>query len=119
MSVITLGSVELHVQRHGGWDLPPFATAVKILSDGTTTNNETIQAGASPRRRATIAAWLTDTDDLAILDGYNESKEAVTYAEDTDTRSAVVMDLQVDRARPWFYQLTIQLIEADAAASGS
>lgn len=118
MSDITVGDVDLPVQHFTGWAYPQFGNLVRVLSDGSTVNNEVLQGGGSPRRRATLSGVMLDAGDIATLHGYNLSKEVVEVSETDggETVSANVLDFSVDRSRPWLWSYSLSLVEADSGS---
>ena len=112
MSVITIDSVTLKVQRFSGWSYPQFGSLVRLLSDASSLDNEVLQSGSLPRRRASLSAYTHDSGVVAALDALNASKEQVTFGEDGDERGVHVLDFSFDRAFPWRWNLSLTLVEA-------
>lgn len=112
MSDITVAGVTLHVKRFSGWSYPSFGSLVRLLSDGSSVDNETLQTGSLPRRRATITAFTHDSGDIVALDALNASKEQVTFDEDGGSRGAHVLDFSFERSFPWRWDLSLTLVEA-------
>jgi hypothetical protein len=115
--MISLGSVTLtRVKDFGGWSYPQFGSLVKILSDGTTVDNEVLQTGAIPRAQASLSGLLSSYADVLTLHGYNASKEVVSFVENDasvdDTRDVNVLDFVVVRQRPWLWEYSLTIVDA-------
>lgn len=115
MSLAILGSIDpLNVlEPLDGFDRPQTSTMVMLLSDGTSGDNEVMQQGSQPLRRANIRGRTRDPDVLTTLRGYYDSKDLVVFT-DCD---AVSTNVQVFELRTWrgyvgmlYYEMT--LIEA-------
>jgi len=113
---IEIGGVAVLYQRFSDWQVPAFATPVRVLSDGTTVDNEVLQSGAVPRQRATVNGWVQDFGDVETLKGYTASKELVLVNDDGTMHSAVVLDLVLDRVLPGLWSCTVTLLDFGAGS---
>jgi hypothetical protein len=120
--MITVGVVQLGVTTFDGWNYPTFGSTVPILHDGTSVDNEVLQSGSVLRLRATVRGRTLDFQEIEVLRGYNASKEMVDFVDSElgDSYTVVVLDFQYDRAIPFLFAYTIDLIDmSDQAGSGS
>ena len=95
-SRFSLNGITVRVWDYQGFDLPTFATVVPVLSDGTSTINQTIQTGSLPGRIASFGCTLRTWGDVQTLRGWNASKEQLTWVDTYgDTLTVVLLDLAV------------------------
>ena len=107
---ITIGSVDVLADRFSGWSYPQFGTLVRILSDGTTVDNEVLQAGATPHLRAQLSGMLESDADFDTLTGYAASKEEVAWTDDDDHRTVIVLHFSGRRLFPDIWTCELQLM---------
>lgn len=114
MSLKSLGMVDpLFITSQDGWDEPQSAQLVRVLSDGTSEQNEVLQQGAWPLRQQAIAGIVYDRSDMVTLRGYNHTKQAVEFRDpDDETLMVRVYDFAGSMAggAPWTFHAI--LIEA-------
>jgi hypothetical protein len=95
-----------------GWDYEGFTTSHRRLDDGTgSTNNEVLQSGSIPSRRAHVSGNFEDRTDKEQLQTYSQTKEQVTFIDDNgDPVTCVVIDLNVTQVWPgyWTFDMTLQ-----------
>lgn len=115
--LISVGAVDVLYGRFSDWSYPQFGSLVRVLSDGTTADNEVLQSAGAPRRRATLSGWVQDLADVDLLNGYAASKEIVTIVDDALTRSAVVMDCSIDRVMPGLWSCSLALVDFGTGGS--
>jgi hypothetical protein len=114
---ISVGGVAILYSRFSDWNYPQFGKLVKILSDGSSIDNETLQTGAVPRLQATLSGWLQESSDVDTLNGYTASKEIVTVDDDGATRDVVVLDFSTDRVIPGLWSCSLTLVDFGATGS--
>lgn len=114
---ITVGAVPILHRRFSDWTYPQFGSIIKVLSDGSSIDNETLQTSALPRLRATLSGWIQESADMELLKGYVATKEIVAVVDDAVSRDAVILDLVIDRILPSLWSCDLTLI--DFTADGS
>ena len=119
MALKSLGLVDpLYVTSQDGWDLPQSAQLVRILSDGTSEQNEVLQQGSWPFRQLTLGGVTDDVAELAILRGYNHSKESVLYTDpDDETLDVRVFDFAAAQTNNSVWQWRMVLVEVESGGS--
>jgi len=95
------------------WAYPRFGTLVRVLSDGTTVDNEVLQSGAVPHLQARLTGMLESQADVDLLNGYVASKEEVAWDDDGDTRTVIVLDFSARRLLPGIWSCELQLLHVD------
>lgn len=113
-SGFALGSIDpiwVEDGKYSGFEHPPFITLVGIISDGTSVENEVVQAGSLPRRQATVTfPWVTDAD-WATMSGYHETVTPVTWVAPEETVTVIVMELKPTQIAFGLWTVDATLVE--------
>ena len=108
----SLGEVALWVESFGRFVRDPTINRVRLLSDGTTTNNESLQSGALGRRSAAVSLpWVEDADLTALLE-YFDNATQVWCVTPEESLYVVVADLAAPQVCPGVWSVTMTLVEA-------
>lgn len=112
----SLGTIDpINVGSWEGFDYPETAVITQLLGDGASTNNAVIQSTALPFREATIGGVIQDSNDLAALRGYYESKDLIAFTDDDSNNALVrVFDLVVTRIFISVWTYRCRLVAAPA-----
>jgi hypothetical protein len=117
----TLEDVTLFlVDTYDGFDRPNTLQLVSLLGDGTRTgNDQVLQEGSSPFRQATLTGTIVSSADIALLRGYYDSREELTFVDgDGEEHGVRILELTA-RAFTGWWSFAMQLIETTRVIEGS
>lgn len=95
----SLGSVNpILVHQWEGFDQPETAHITPLIGNSSgAALNAVMQQTSLGFAKSTISGTLTDEDDLAVIEGYHESKETVAFVHGSTTYYVRVFDLKTTR----------------------
>lgn len=108
------------VDTYDGFDRPNTAQLVSLLGDGTSSgNDQVLQEGSSPFRQATITGTLVSSADIALVRGYYDSREELTFVDgDGEEHGVRILEFS-SRAFTGYWTFAMQLLETTRVVEGS
>lgn len=120
--MFALGTVDpLLVDKFSGFDLPPRAQLVTLISDGVSPGpDQVVQSSGTPFRTATITGTITEAVDLATLRGYDVTIEEITFVDGSGNETPVrIVGLQVEDLTDWWTFGATIIATGDTVPPGS
>lgn len=122
MSLFALGTIDpLLVSDFSGFDRPGSVQLVRVLSDGSSTDNEVLQRGGLPLYQASVSGLVQSAADVAAFRGWYDSAELVNFRDGNGnvTSCRVIALTIVDRVAYWTFGATLVAASPAFALPGS
>ena len=106
----TLGSLTIKVFQAKPFQYAEIVTGTRLIGDGTnTTDNEVLQGGALPHRRASFGIRLNSQADVDTLDGYFANQDTLLFTDRQNRSRYVKLTACEVNELQWYWEASIEL----------